>query len=229
MKTIFIESDMCSFEDFHDSDWLKKTFDLVKDTDIESVAEEVVSHWWGSARAFVLPWLLVNGVYDSIYSAMPIPPDKSRQEYWDEYLQLNEFRGALWKLAESMFCSIYYAYENLIVNALRKIENASVRVTDRDFNKVLIEVYGDKFANRIWNDSFIAVSREVRNCIVHNGGKSSQRLLKMKPLPLIKGEDILISASDTRRLYDTLKPLAFEILRESLGKLSAKNSGLTSA
>jgi len=229
MKMIFIESDMSSFEDFHDSDWLEKIFNLVKDTDIESVAEEFVSHWWGSARAFVLPWLLVNGVYDSIYSSMPIPPDKSRQDVWDEYLQHNEFWGALWKLAESMYCCIYYAYENLIVSTLREIKSASISVSDRDFNKVLIEVYGDKFANRIWNDSFIAVSRQVRNCIVHNGGKRSTRLLRMKPLPLIRGEDILISASDTRKLYNTLKPLAFEILRQSLGKLSAKNSGLASA
>jgi hypothetical protein len=159
----------------------------------------------------------VNGVYDGVYSI--VPPDKSRQDVWNEYLKYNEFQGALWKLAESMYCSIYYAYENLIVNILNKIKNTKIRVTDRDFNKVLIEVCGDKLAQRIWNSSFISVSREVRNCIVHNGGKPSDRLLKMKSLPLIRNENILISASDTRMLYNTLKPLAYEILEEALRKI----------
>ncbi len=219
MKTIFYETDISSFEDFHDSDWVQKIITLVKGTDIEPVAEEFVSHWWGCAKAFVLPWLLVNGVYDSVYSAILFPPNKSRQDVWNEYLQHNEFKGALWKLAEGMYCSLYYAYENLVVNTLIKIKNRRIRVTDQDFKKVLVEVYGDKFTHRIWNDNFIAVSREIRNCIVHNVGKSSPRLQKMSPLPLIKKGNILISASDTRMLYNTLKPLAFEILSEVVGRI----------
>lgn len=222
MKIIHTESDLSSFEDFHDKKWFGKFFELVKDTDVELIAEEFASHWWGNARAFILPWLLVNGVYDSVYSPIPFPPDKTRQDVWDEYLNLIEFQGALWKLAENTYCSLYYAYENLIVNILSQILNAGVRVTDRRFNKTLLEVYGDKFANRIWNDSYIAVSREIRNCIVHNGGKVSKRLERMKPPPHIKDDNIIISASDTRKLYNTLKPLVLEILDESLKKLGRR-------
>ena len=220
MKTVFIESNLSSFEDFHDKEWFKKVYELAKDSAIHEIAEEFVSHWWGNARAFILPWLLVNGVYDSIYTAIPILPDKSRQDFWNEYLKHQEFQGALWKLAENTFCSIYYTYENLIVNALSKMQNVKTRVTDRDFNKTLTEVYGEKFANRIWNDSYIAVSREIRNCIVHNGGKASERLSRMGPLPLIKDGDIMISASDTRKLYQSLKPLTLEILTFTLENLS---------
>lgn len=217
MKTIFIESDLSSFEDFHDGEWLKEIIELVKGTGVESIAEEFAVHWWGSARTFVLPWLLVNGVYDGVNRIIPL--DKSRQDVWNEYMKYHSFHGALWKLAESMYCSIYYAYENLIVNALNKIKNTKIRVTDRNFNRVLLEVYGDRFAHQIWNTSFISVSREVRNCIVHNGGKPSDRLLKMKPLPLIRDENILISASDTKVLYNTLKPLAYEVLKETRRKI----------
>ncbi len=220
MKTIFIESDLSSFEDFHDSEWFKQVYQLVKGTGCESIAEEFLSHWWGSARAFVLPWLLVNGVYDGVYSI--IPPDKSRQDVWNEYLKHNEFHGALWKLAESMYCSIYYTYENLIVNISNKIKSTRTRVTDRDFNKVLIEVYGDKLAQRIWHSSFVSVSKEVRNCIVHNGGRASSHLLKMKPLSLIRDGEILISASDTRTLYNTLKPLAHEVMKEGLRNMPGR-------
>ena len=123
-----------------------------------------------------------------------------------------------------MYCSIYYAYENLIVNLLQEIRGATIRVTDRDFNKKLIEVYGDKFANRIWNGNFISISREVRNCIVHNGGKSSDKLLNMKPHPYISGRDILISASDTRGLYKNLKPVVYEVIDESLRKIIKRDT-----
>ena len=216
MKTIFVESDLSSFEDFHDGEWLEKVFESVKGTWLESIVEEFAAHWWGSARAFILPSLLVNGVYDSVDTIVPL--DRSRQDVWKDYLKHKEFRVALWKLAESRYCSIYYAYENLIVNILKRIRNSGIRVTDRGFNKVLIEVYGDKFANKIWISNFSSVSREVRNCIVHNGGKPTDCLLKMKSLHLIKDGDVMISASDTRKLYNTLKPLVYEILNESLGK-----------
>lgn len=219
MKTVFIESDLSSFEDFHDKEWIEKIIKLAKDTDIDEIVEGFVLHWWGNARAFILPWLLVNGVYDSVYNLIPFSSDKSRQDVFNEYLKHDEFRAALWKLTENTYCSLYYAYENLIVNALSRILKIRVRVTDDDFNKKLIKVYGDKFANRIWNNSYIAVSREIRNCIVHNGGKVSERLSKMKPLPYLGDGDILISASDTRKLYESLKSLVLEILELTLGKL----------
>jgi len=218
MKTIFIESDLSSFEDFHDGEWLEKIRGLVKGTGIDSIVEEFATHWWGCARAFVLPWLLVNGVYDGVNITRPV--EASRQDLWDKYLETNAFRVALWKLSEGMYCSIYYAYENLIVNLLQEIKGKTVRVTDRDFNEELTRVYGNKVANRTWNSKFISVSREVRNCIVHNGGKPSSKLLKMNPLlPLIDDRDILISASDTRELYAKLKPAAYEIIEESRKKI----------
>jgi hypothetical protein len=220
MKIVFTESSLSSFEDFHDSDWLKQVAQLVKGTEIESMVEEFVAHWWGSARAFILPWLLANGVYDGINTIVPLTT--SPQDVWNGYLEINGFHAALWKLSEGMYCSIYYAYENLLVNLLQKIKGKKIRVTDRDFTKLMIEVYGDKFTNKIWNSSFISTSREIRNCIVHNGGKVSSRLLEIKPRPHIEKENVIISASDTRKLYNKLKPVVYEILDESLRILKQK-------
>ena len=217
VKTIFVENDLNSFKDYHDKKWFKDASDLVVGTTMEPVFNKFAPHWWGSARAFILPWLLVNGAYDGVNSV--VPTRRSRQDIWNDYIALAGFQGGLWKLAESMFCTIYYAYENLIVNCLIEIKQTQIRVTDGQFNKMLIDVYGDKVANKIWNGSFVSVSREIRNCIVHNGGKSSTNLLKMKPLPDIKNGDILISASDTRNLYEKLKPLVSDILIHSLEKI----------
>jgi len=223
MKIAYTESSLSSFEDFHDGEWIKRVAQLVKGTEIEGLVEEFVAQWWGSARAFILPWLLVNGVYDGINSVIPLTV--TPQDIWNDYLKFNEFNGALWKLSESMYCSIYYAYENLLVSLLQRIRNKKVRVTDRDFAKVMMEVYGDKFANKIWNSNFVSVSREIRNCIVHNGGKVSGKLLEMKPRPHIEKDNVIISASDTRKLYNTLKPIVYEILGESLKILRQKTAG----
>jgi len=220
MKVIFTEYNLSSFEDFHDKEWFRKTYNLVKGTEIESVAEEFTVHWYGSARAFILPWLLVNGVYDDINSIVPLPT--SRQDLWSDYLKRSEFHAALWKLAENTYCSIYYAYENLVVNLLSKILGKNVRVTDRGFNSVLGKVYGDKFVGKIWNNNFVSMSREIRNCIVHNGGKASEKLLRMNLQPHIKDGGIMYSASDARQLYVELKPLAYELLQESLMKVRAR-------
>jgi hypothetical protein len=217
MKTIFVEHSLASFEDFHDKDWFDGVHELAEGTGVEAIFEEFAAHWWGSSRAFVLPWLLVSGVHESLHKMVPL----TQQDVWSEYLKQVEFQVALWKLAESMYCSIYYAYENLLVHILRMLKDSTIRVTDRNFTKLLIEVYGEKLANRIWNGNSISTFREIRNCIVHNGGKPSDALMRMRPLPHIKDGDIMISASDTRKLYKELKPIVYELVKVSTSKVRA--------
>jgi len=217
MKMIFTEFNLSSFEDFHDKEWFSKTYALVKGTGLESVTEDFVAHWYGNARAFIFPWLLIDGVYDGINAVVPLP--SSPQDLWNDYLKLEGFHAALWKLAENTYCSIYYAYENLIVNLLIKILGSKVRVTDRDFNSKLVKIYGDQLASKLWTSSFVAMSREVRNCIVHNGGKASKKLLDMSLRPQIDEDNIMISASDARYLYTQLKPLVSVLLINSLTKI----------
>lgn|SRR5574337_206266 len=178
MKTIFIESDFKSFEDFHDKRWFSDLFDLFDGSEIVDEVEGFSAHWWGASRAFTLPWLLVDGVFESINGIVPLI-DKTKQDYWDEYLKIMAFKGALWKVAEGAYLSIYYAYENLIVNLLNRNQPQPIRVIERRFGSVLSAELGESLANKVWNDSFVAVSREIRNCIVHRGGKASPKLLKM--------------------------------------------------
>ena len=212
IKIIFIESDINSFEDFHDKKWFESLFAMTEGTEIQREVEEFAAHWWGASRAFILPWLLVTGVYDGIHSVVPIM-DKTNQDFWGEYLKTNEFKGSLWKVAEGAYNSIYFAYENFIVSLLNKKQEKSIRITDRQFNSLLIDEFGVNLANLVWNDSFVAVSREVRNCLAHNGGKASPRLKKMRPLPMIEKENILISATDVRLLYQKLKPKVYSIVQ----------------
>jgi hypothetical protein len=218
MKTIFIENDLSSFEDFHDNEWFMKLFALVDRSRLEDIVEDFAAHWWGASRSFVLPWLCVTGVYDAVNSTVPIL-GKSNQDLWNEYLEVNAFKASLWKVAEGSFCAIYYAYENLLVRLLTEITGRPIRITDRGFNKELITVYGPS-ADRVWTSNFVAVSREIRNCITHNCGKATERLLTMKPRLVVEKGDVLISASDVRTLYNGLKPLVLEAISQSLRKVA---------
>lgn len=220
MKCIYIESDLSSFEDFHDGEWFDKLFSTVGGTELESIVEDFAAHWWGASRSFVLPWLFVNGVYEAVGSIVPFV-GKSRQDLWDESLGVNAFKASLWKISEGAFCAIYYAYENLLVQTLAKIRGRAIRVTDRRFNEELFAVYGQSSGNLFWTGNLIAVSREIRNCITHNGGKASDRLKAMKPQPRIESGDVLISASNVRGLYKSLKPVVTEAVRRSLAVLGS--------
>ena len=219
MKQIFIESSFLSFSDFHDGKWYEELFALSKGLAIEAAVEDFSSHWWGASRAFLLPWLLVDGVFDASNGGGG--EVKSKQELWDKYLNINSFKGALWKTAEGAYGAIYYAYENLVVNVLNIDRKLPCRVTQRDFNSIVSGSFGSSVAGKVWNNSFLAVSKEVRNCLVHRGGKASPALLKMKPLPMIEGEDILISASDVRKLHEQLKPKVMLLIEHYASQVSS--------
>ncbi len=223
MKTIFIENDVSSFADFHDTTWFADLFNGVRGPQIGGHVEEFAAQWWGASKSFVLPWLYVNGVYDLANSNGPRVMI-SRQELWEQLLEVNAFKASLWKIAEGSFCAIYYAYENLLVRLLSEIVQTPIRVSDRDFTKRLISVYGQSLATRFWNSNSISVAREVRNCITHNGGKATDRPLRMRPRPVVEDAegDVLISASNVRSLYDSLKPVVREAIRESQRRLSAQ-------
>jgi hypothetical protein len=133
-----------------------------------------------------------------------------------------EFNIALWKLSENVYCSLYFAYENLIVDIVKKILGAPTRVTQRDFNKKLRSIYGENFASRIWSQTFVYAARETRNSVVHNGSKATDALLRVRPLPNhVRDGDVVISASVTQELSSRLKPLVNEFVKASLEKVGA--------
>lgn len=211
MKQIFIESDYSSFEDFHDNQWYESLYMAVENLEIKQAFEHFSAHWWGASRAFIMPWLLVGGVYDATYGGGGTSKDK--QELWNQYLKINAFKGALWKTAENAYNSTYYAYEHLIVNLINLHRDTPTRVTDNSFNALVSQSFGESLAGKVWNNSLVSVAKETRNCLVHCGGQASPKLKKMKPLPKIENHDILISANDVRKLSEGLKPMVMLLIK----------------
>ncbi len=194
VRKIFREDDLSNFEDFFDRNWFENVSGLVENTKIEKIVGNFAVSWWGNARAFILPWLLVTGVSDVITESAPIRLEIPTQRVWNEYLKHPEFNVALWKLSENVYCSTYFAYENLIVDVLKEILGTPIRVTHkRDFKTKLKDVYGNECTRRIWHQTFVYAARETRNSIVHNGGRATSTLLNVKPLPhYIQGDEVVL-------------------------------------
>lgn len=215
MKTVFIEGRLDDYQDFHDKKWFETFFILVANTPLKSAGENFAIGWYGNARAFIMPWLLVNRVYDAI--AAVSRPLYDRHVVWQEYLQRPEFRAALWKTAENSFVSIYYAYEDYFVRVLKILGKwDSLRITDRDFKARAKTIIEEQTFNRCWGDNRIEVAREIRHAITHNGGRPTSNLLRKSPLPRIENDDILISATDVRQLYELLKERVIEFTQSAL-------------
>lgn len=221
LRKIFIEEDLSNFDDFFDKDWFSTIDGLVENTRLDSIVGNFAVNWWGNARAFILPFLLVTGVTDVINVPIPHSFKLSPRKTWDEYSKLDEFNVALWKLSENIYCSLFFAYENLIVNILKQITGSPLRVTDqKSFKCMLIDTFNEQVAHKVWHQTLVYTARESRNSIVHNGGKATTELRKVKPLPVyIQGEDVVISAKITRNLYNDLKPLVYELVVRSVEKV----------
>jgi hypothetical protein len=209
MKSTIIENSSDSFADFHDGDWIKEIFTLSDGSKIENIIEEFHAHWWGSSRMFVLPWLLVKGVRN----ASAVESEYTLDDVWAKYLNNNAFQGALWKIAENSYCSLYYAYENLLVAISLEYSDRKVRVTDRDFTAQLNNILGESITSKVWSSSKIILAKEIRNAIVHNGGKVTDKLVKLEYENISDDGDVSISASDTRDLYNMLKPLVKKLVK----------------
>ncbi|GGK50584.1 hypothetical protein [Aliivibrio fischeri] len=211
MKTIFVEESYSSFEDLHDKKWIENIFIITKGKGLDSIVDDFVNQWWGTARMFTLPWLA------------SIPDDnleKTQIVRWDSLFNNIGFNGAIWKVAESSYCSFYYAYECLLVSLLSYLEQEDLRVTDRKFNSLLIKYFGESGLSRYWSSKSISISRELRNSIVHNGGKVTVRLQKLGYDQHLSGDHIKVAATDVRLLHTTLQMLVTDLIHTIIERRS---------
>jgi len=167
LKTIYVEGGPEAFEDLHDKEWIENVISIIDGTIVEKVTDEFLAHWWGTSRVFLLPSLLVDGVYAAASNNNPEFPI-SKDSLWEQYLNINAFKGALWKSSESSYCSIYYAYENLIVGVLSDIKGRPLRVNDGTFNSEFKDVFGESLMGKVWTSPVLTTAKEIRHAIVHS-------------------------------------------------------------
>ncbi|HHF3171012.1 TPA: hypothetical protein ACPJ1O_004392 [Vibrio diabolicus] len=216
MKTAFVEYSSSSFSDLHDKKWIENLFQLVQGTEFDDTLDDFLAQWWGTARMFSLPWLMSS----SLSNMSGDESIEMQDSMWKLLIQRPEMQVALWKTAESAYCSFYYAYECFVVSSVSLLANKKVRVTDRDFSKLVQETLGSKALSVFWSSKDIHLARELRNSIVHNGGKVTNKLNQIGYDAPLENNNIKVSATDVRNLYTLLQMKVTELVHIMLEKRS---------
>ena len=81
------------------------------------------------------------------------------------------------------------------------------------FNTKLSEIYPESKTQVLWHGGIVSVAREVRNCIVHNGGHVSDKARQMNEFLDVYDGNVIVKADDARTLYESLKPLVLKIIK----------------
>lgn len=213
MKQYLIPHSLDEYKDFHDTDWFGNFFSLIDGTFLNDIADHFGGNLYGSSRAFVLPWILVESIYNSKIGTI------NRNDIWEQLKQTNAFNAALGKTSENCYVAIYCAYEDYILNSIKAfLSKEKLRVTDRDFNKKLTDVLGEKVAGKCWNNNKLDLAKEIRNSLVHNGGRPTKSLLRRQNLPEIIENNILITPVEVRELYSMIKDCAYIFANDLIEK-----------
>ncbi|MFA6815028.1 MAG: hypothetical protein WCQ87_01955 [Parabacteroides sp.] len=198
MKKYLIPYDLNEYCDFFDKIWSENFYKLIDGTILYNVGDHFSGNLYSAIRAFTLPWLFVT----SVSEAYKI----NRDELWIQYRQRSEFGAALGKTSENCYVAIYCSYEDYILQSIKIVSHEDkLRITDRKFNKKMISFIGEETASKCWNNNTIALAREIRHCMVHNGGRSTETLLKKQKSPNIYEDNILITPIEVRALYLLIK------------------------
>jgi hypothetical protein len=204
MKQYLILHSLDEYKDFHDTIWFKKFFTLIDGTFLNDIGDHFGGNLYGATRAFVLPWILIDSIYNNNSRAI------NRKYIWEQFKRINAFNAALGKTSENCYVAIYCAYEDYILQSIKVVlSEDKIRVTDRDFNRKLTSVIEERVASKCWNNNKFDLAKEIRHCLVHNGGRPTESLLKKQNLPEIVENNILITPIEVRELYSIIKECVY--------------------
>lgn len=166
-----------------------------------------------------------KSIEDRIMSVKDEKPFISSKDIWKQYLTESDFILSLWMSEMNAYCSIYFAYESLIVDSLSQLrrEDESMHRTKRitsgkEIAKRLTNIFGRTASNEYWEDREVNMARLIRHAIVHNGQKITVELERYRSvIPQIDGR-IMITAKETNKLYDVLKNKSYSFVSECIGK-----------
>lgn len=133
------------------------------------------------------------------------PLEIDEHHLWRQYLGQDEFLLCLWMSEINAYCSIYFAYENFLINAIKtlgKFENLrSIKLAV----KKTTELFDNELTKILWKDETVKKARLIRNALVHNGGKITDELKRYSDQLLLEDGQIVIMPEQTNQLYSTLK------------------------
>jgi hypothetical protein len=140
------------------------------------------------------------------------------EKHWKSFISIPDFALRLWNSERNAYGALYYAYEDFLVRCVGVVNTKpDYRMPRRsEFANDIAAVYGDQIRDICWLDKPVAVSREIRHAIVHNGGRITKVLANLAPDLPLEHDQIVILAPDTTELFNSLKRRAYQLVKAAL-------------
>ncbi len=140
---------------------------------------------------------------------------------WQTYFSLSPFQLGLHAAMKQSYVSIYVAFESFVVRCTKLAHGIdSLRVSDSNFNRHL-DIFGS-IAQKHWHSKELQAAKEVRNAIVHNGSRITEKLKKLDIPVEAANNEVHVYPEHLRNLYSTVSTAALGFITSpALRKASA--------
>lgn len=207
-RRIRFDDELERYKGFFDHKWASEFDEIIKGSKLDGMVFDLSLEWKAISCVRRWPWLLINGVKDSIDGALKFNPlakgAMSLQEIWAAYQNEYEFDMALWMSEISAYCAIYFAYEIFLINSI-KVANGLISLRTNMLPHEIERLLGSTVKVQCWEDEPIEIARLVRHAVAHNGRKLTTDLSKYKSKICLEGNEVVIMARDTTKLFNLLK------------------------
>jgi hypothetical protein len=163
----------------------------------------------------------IGEVCDELWSRWQATPPFAAGEFWDDFCRNQEIQWAIMSSQQMCYVAIYYAYENFLLQTYRLVSGKPDYRMHRakEFGKDLAAAFDEEFCNYCWSDPDIRLAGMARNAFVHCGGRVTEELRKQNHTFVLQNDEIQIIPSNTKALYDLLKPRVIDVAKKSLARL----------
>jgi hypothetical protein len=147
------------------------------------------------------------------------PPVLETEIVWREMLKESEFQLSIWGSQRLCYGAVYYAYEDFLARCYRVSTGKSDYRMGQGFSQDFRAQYGATLRDCCWSDPEVHIARLTRHALVHNGGRLTGDLKKLKHGLKLCGEDIQVFPAFTKSLYELLKDRVTKFLSDPNGPL----------
>jgi hypothetical protein len=146
-------------------------------------------------------------------------PAVETEMVWQRMLEQSEFRLSIWGSQRLSYAAVYYAYEDFLARCYRLSTGQPDYRLMPGFSQDFRKQYGAELRDYCWSDANVNVARLTRHALVHNGGRLTSDLKKLKHGLKLHGEDIQIFPAFTKSHYELLKDRVTKFLSDREGPL----------
>jgi len=136
-----------------------------------------------------------------------------RQEIWEKYMATTEMRFYLWSSQQQCFTTLYFAYENFLLQCVReRLNDSTLKLFAHNAKDKIVQAFDLATYEHLWAHPQMERARLCRHVLAHNGGEVTEELKGLLPSFQTVDGVVQILPADNRWLFSELKDRAIFIV-----------------